>query len=61
MSRRPLFLDNPGAWTRTLRSAQTSTDYACAITARRSVRFMDATMWVAVCLTLLAVAVLVWL
>ena len=28
---RPTFLSRPGVWTRTARTAQTDTDYACAV------------------------------
>ncbi len=28
---RPAFLSRPGVWTRTARTAQTDTDYACAV------------------------------
>ena len=59
MTRRP-FLDNPGAWTSTTRNAQTSTDYACAVTMPRGTDTQAVAVWIATILTAATVAILIW-
>ena len=57
---RPTFLSRPGVWTRTARTAQTDTDYACAVEHNVKPRTWHPAEWVMLVLFVGFVAFIFW-